>query len=119
MRLLALAALATLAMATPLTDTVSTAVILEPTVGSDQLAVHIVRTDDLLTDETPSEERRLILERITHVLIKISLDKTVGAVNPLRINDESVDLGLLPAQGRVQLSHAEVCLFPSAQLRSS
>lgn len=53
-----------------------------------------------VTDATPSSEVSLLLERLTHLVLRIELDKEDGI---LRINDGRVDLA-----GKVAIARAEV-----------
>jgi hypothetical protein len=63
--------------------------------------VYILRTDDLLSDYTPYHDRSLLLlERLTHVVLRASLDKEGGM---LAINDEKVDSNGLVADEKAQI----------------
>lgn len=53
------------------------------------LTVHILRTDDLLSHDIPRHERSPILERLTHVELRVSLNTEDGF---FAINDEKIDL---------------------------
>ncbi|KAL8277080.1 hypothetical protein RQP46_010508 [Phenoliferia psychrophenolica] len=114
-------ALATLAIAKPLTDERKTSVHLDrnPTLlEAGEVVVHVLRTDDLLSDYTPSHERSLILSRVSHIAVRVQLDPEAST---LAINDEAFDLqSLVAAQAggaapKVQVVKASAYHIPKDQ----
>ncbi|ORY84718.1 hypothetical protein BCR35DRAFT_324768 [Leucosporidium creatinivorum] len=85
-----LLALASLAFGSPSLEVESTPLRVSADVTDDSsLTVHILRTDDLLSHDIPRHERFSVLERISHVELRVSLDKEDGL---FAINDEKIDL---------------------------
>ncbi|KAK4703633.1 hypothetical protein P7C70_g2581, partial [Phenoliferia sp. Uapishka_3] len=117
---LVVSALATLGQAKPLTEESSTAVRIDRShalLDAGELVVHVLRTDDLLSDYTPRHERSLILERLTHVVVRVQLD---AEATTLAINDEQLDIQALVAGGvegtkepRAQVVKASAYRVPS------
>ncbi|KAM0746894.1 hypothetical protein T439DRAFT_101457 [Meredithblackwellia eburnea MCA 4105] len=104
--------LTSLASAKPFTEESSTAVAVDRhshgLLESGELVVHVLRTDDLLSDYTPSHERSLILERLTHLVLQVKLD---GETNTIAVNDEPLNF-----QGLTTQPPAESTPAPSVQL---
>ena len=49
----------------------------------------LLRTDDLFSDPTADHEAKLLLEKNTHIALRIQLDKSSGKVN---VNDQPLDV---------------------------
>lgn len=113
------------ALASPLTEFTNTAVSIDSDsslVSSGSLLVHVVRTDDLrmlsplllriklrdsaVSDFTPSHERSLILERLTHLVLRIQLDEDSGS---LLVNDQAINLSAVREAKGLQVVKAQVC----------
>ncbi|GAA5952293.1 hypothetical protein JCM21900_000477 [Sporobolomyces salmonicolor] len=88
-------ALQACAVPSPYTIT-STPASVSASLAHDVLTVHVLRADDLLSDETPEHERALIAERLTHVVLEVKFDEEERA---LRVNDEKLYLGGLGGEG--------------------
>lgn len=54
-----------------------------------ELIVRVQRTDDLFSDATAHEEAKLLLEKRTHIALRIHLDSEQGKLN---VNDEPLDI---------------------------
>jgi len=54
-----------------------------------EIIVRVQRTSDLFSDPTASQDARLLLEKDTHIALRIQLDPTAGSVN---INDHPLDV---------------------------
>ncbi|GAA5860783.1 hypothetical protein JCM1840_001964 [Sporobolomyces johnsonii] len=113
--LLSVLALATLAFTAPSPyTTTNTPASVSASLAHDSLTIHVLRADDLLSDETPEHERSLIAERLTHVVLKIKFDEEESA---LSVNDEKLDLSGLIGDGadepsqRVQVVKAEALML--------
>ena len=61
------------------------------------------RTDDLFSDPSANEDAKLLLEKNTHIALRIQLDSVAGTVN---VNDEPLDLA--SDDSRVTAIKAEV-----------
>ncbi|KAI5478659.1 hypothetical protein MNV49_004686 [Pseudohyphozyma bogoriensis] len=105
-----LLALFALAQANPLTQETNTRIGVEhssPALVQDgELTLHVVRTDDLLSDFTPRHTRSLILERISHVVLKVQLD---AQAESLTINDQQIALA---ANSQPAVVQSEALLLP-------
>ena len=56
---------------------------------ADAFCVSCIRTDDLFSDATAHEEAKLLLEKRTHIALRIHLDSEQGKLN---VNDEPLDI---------------------------
>jgi len=54
-----------------------------------EIIVRVQRTDDLFSDPTADHDAKLLLEKNTHIALRIQLDKSSGKVN---VNDQPLDV---------------------------
>lgn len=72
-----------------------------------EILVRVQRTDDLFSDRSANEDAKLLLEKNTHIALRIQLDSVAGTVN---VNDEPLDLA--SDDSRVTAIKAEAFRLP-------
>ncbi|CAD6577361.1 MAG: hypothetical protein CYPHOPRED_000223 [Cyphobasidiales sp. Tagirdzhanova-0007] len=73
-----------------------------------EILVRVQRTDDLFSDPSANEDAKLLLEKNTHIALRIQLDSVAGTVN---VNDEPLDLA--SDDSRVTAIKAEAFRLPA------